>query len=52
MIQHGGVGFYGGLIGASLTFIGYTRWKNLPLCDMPTFRASIALGHFFGRSAA
>lgn len=50
MIQHGGLVFYGGLIGASLTFIGYTYWKNLPLWKYAdVFAPSIALGHFFGR---
>ena len=50
MIQEGGLVFYGGLIGASLTVVFYTRWKNLPLWKVAdAFAPSIALGHVFGR---
>lgn len=45
-----GLVFYGGLIGASLATIIYTRWKRLPLWPMADALApSIALGQFFGR---
>jgi phosphatidylglycerol:prolipoprotein diacylglycerol transferase len=50
MVQHAGLVFYGGLIGASLTCILYTRWKNLPLWKVADALApSIALGSSFGR---
>jgi phosphatidylglycerol:prolipoprotein diacylglycerol transferase len=50
MIHHGGLVYYGGLIGASLTFILYTRWKKLPLWTLADIVApSIALGYAFGR---
>src|SRR5439155_4775191 len=50
MVWRGGLVFYGGLIGASLTFILYARLKKLPLwkgADILT--PSIALGYVFGR---
>src|SRR5690348_3481348 len=31
MIQHGGLVYYGGLIGASVAGIGYLLWKRLPV---------------------
>lgn len=47
---HGGLVFYGGLIGASLTFIVYVRLKQLPLWKVAdVFAPSIALGYVFGR---
>jgi len=50
MIQHGGQVFYGGLIGASLAFILYSRFRKLPLWKGADILApSVALGYFFGR---
>lgn len=50
MIRHGGLVFYGGLIGASLATIFYTRLKALPLWKLADALApSIALGQVFGR---
>jgi phosphatidylglycerol:prolipoprotein diacylglycerol transferase len=50
MVHHGGLVFYGGLIGASLACILYTRIKKLPLWKIADILApSIALGHVFGR---
>jgi phosphatidylglycerol:prolipoprotein diacylglycerol transferase len=50
MIQHGGLVFYGGLIGATLTGISYAKWKKLPVWRVADILApSIALGHVFGR---
>jgi len=50
MVQHGGLVFYGGLIGASLAFILYSRIKKLPLWKGADILApSIALGYVFGR---
>ena len=50
MIQHGGLVFYGGLVGASLSMIFYARHRHLPLWKLAdTLAPSIALGHAFGR---
>ena len=50
MIQHGGVVFYGGLIGASLATIIYAGLKKLALWKLSDVLApSIPLGYFFGR---
>jgi phosphatidylglycerol---prolipoprotein diacylglyceryl transferase len=50
MIQHGGLVFYGGFLGAALTGILYARWKQLPLWRLADVVApSIALGSVFGR---
>ena len=50
MIQHGGLVFYGGLMGASLACILYVRLKKLPLWKVADVLApSIALGYVFGR---
>ena len=50
MVQHGGLVFYGGLIGATLAGVGYVLWKKLPLWKMADILApSIALGYAFGR---
>jgi len=50
MIQHGGLVFYGGLIGATLAGILYSRLKKLPVWKMADIVApSIALGYVFGR---
>jgi len=50
MVQRGGLVFYGGLIGASLTCILYSRATKLPLWKLADILApSIALGYVFGR---
>ena len=50
MVQHGGLVYYGGLIGATLAAMVYIRWKKLPLWPLTDVLApSIALGSFFGR---
>jgi phosphatidylglycerol:prolipoprotein diacylglycerol transferase len=50
MLQHGGLVFYGGLIGATIAGIIYLRIKNLPLWKVADIMApSIALGYVFGR---
>ncbi len=50
MIQHGGLVFYGGLIGAAVTGFGYLAWKKLPIWKIADILApSIALGSVFGR---
>jgi phosphatidylglycerol:prolipoprotein diacylglycerol transferase len=50
MVQHGGLVYYGGLIGSSLACIIYARLKKLPLWKLSDALApSIALGSFFGR---
>ena len=50
MIQHGGLVFYGGLIGAIAAGTGYLLWKKLPLWKIADILApSIALGSVFGR---
>ena len=50
MIQHGGLVFYGGLIGAILAGAIYLSWKKLPLWKVADVLApSIALGSVFGR---
>ena len=50
MVHHGGLVFYGGLIGASLAGIIYLRAKKLPLWKLADILApSIALGHAIGR---
>ena len=44
-IWHGGLVYYGGLIGATLAGIIYLRWKKLPLWKIADiFAPSIALG--------
>ncbi len=49
-VWHGGVVYYGGLVGASLACILYTRLKKLPLWKVADILApSIALGYVFGR---
>jgi len=49
-VWHGGLVYYGGLIGASLAGLLYTRLKKLPLGKVADILApSIALGHVFGR---
>jgi phosphatidylglycerol:prolipoprotein diacylglycerol transferase len=50
MVQHGGLVFYGGLIGAFVASAIYLRWKKLPLWKIADILApSIALGSVFGR---
>ena len=50
MVQHGGLVYYGGLIGAALGCILYARVKRLPLWKLADILApSIALGYVFGR---
>lgn len=50
MVHHGGLVFYGGLIGASLTIVLYTQIHKLALWTLADILApSIALGHAFGR---
>ena len=50
MIHHGGLVFYGGLLGASLAGIIYIRVRQLPLWKVADILApSIALGYVFGR---
>jgi phosphatidylglycerol:prolipoprotein diacylglycerol transferase len=50
MVQHGGLVFYGGLIGAALSGIIYARWKKMPVWKLSDVLApSIALGSVFGR---
>ena len=50
MVWKGGLVFYGGLIGASLTGIAYLRLKKLPLWKVADILIpSLPLGCFFGR---
>jgi phosphatidylglycerol:prolipoprotein diacylglycerol transferase len=50
MIQHGGLVYYGGLIGASVASIAYMHWKKLPVWKIADIVApSIALGSVLGR---
>lgn len=50
MVQHGGLVYYGGLVGSSLACIAYASLKKLPLWKLADILApSIALGYFFGR---
>ena len=50
MIQHGGLVYYGGLIGATLAGFIYGLWKKLPVWKIADILApSIALGSVFGR---
>ena len=50
MIQHGGLVYYGGLIGAMISAFGYLYWKKLPVWKIADILApSIALGSVFGR---
>jgi phosphatidylglycerol:prolipoprotein diacylglycerol transferase len=50
MVQHGGLVFYGGLIGAIAAGMFYVWLKKLPLWKMTDIMApSIALGYAFGR---
>jgi phosphatidylglycerol:prolipoprotein diacylglycerol transferase len=50
MIQHGGLVYYGGFIGATLAGAIYLRWKQMPFWKTADVLApSIALGSVFGR---
>jgi phosphatidylglycerol:prolipoprotein diacylglycerol transferase len=50
MIQHGGLVYYGGLIGATVAGFIYLTWKKLPVWKIADILApSIALGSVFGR---
>ena len=50
MVQHGGLVFYGGLIGATIAGSIYLAWKKLPVWKIADILApSIALGSVFGR---
>jgi len=50
MVQHGGLVYYGGLIGATLAGVLYASARNLPLWKVADILApSIALGYVFGR---
>jgi phosphatidylglycerol:prolipoprotein diacylglycerol transferase len=50
MIQHGGLVYYGGLIGAMVSGLSYLYWKKLPVWKIADILApSIALGSVFGR---
>jgi phosphatidylglycerol:prolipoprotein diacylglycerol transferase len=51
MIQHGGLVYYGGFIGATVAGMIYIRWKKLPFWKTAdVFAPSIALGSVFGRT--
>lgn len=50
MVQHGGLVYYGGLIGATIAGMIYLRWKKMPVWKTADVLApSIALGSVFGR---
>jgi phosphatidylglycerol---prolipoprotein diacylglyceryl transferase len=50
MVQHGGLVYYGGLIGATIAGAGWLAWKKLPVWKIADILApSIALGSVFGR---
>src|SRR5947209_7911921 len=50
MIQHGGLVFYGGFIGAVLAVVLYARLKKLQLWKVfDVLAPSLALGYSFGR---
>ncbi|MDR3459161.1 MAG: prolipoprotein diacylglyceryl transferase [Verrucomicrobiae bacterium] len=50
MVQHGGLVYYGGLIGSSLAGLAYLAWKKAPVWKIADILApSIALGSVFGR---
>ena len=50
MVQHGGLVYYGGLIGAVIAGIVYLLWKKQPVWKIADILApSIALGSVFGR---
>jgi phosphatidylglycerol:prolipoprotein diacylglycerol transferase len=50
MVQHGGLVYYGGLIGATIAGLAYLAWKKQPVWKITDILApSIALGSVFGR---
>lgn len=50
MVHHGGLVYYGGLVGSSLAYIIFARWKRLPMWRLADVLApSVALGYVFGR---
>jgi phosphatidylglycerol---prolipoprotein diacylglyceryl transferase len=50
MVQRGGLVYYGGLVGATLTGVLYLRARRLPLWKVADiFAPSVALGYVFGR---
>ena len=50
MIQHGGLVYFGGLIGATIAGTLYLAWKKLPVLKIADILApSVALGSVFGR---
>jgi len=50
MIQHGGLVYYGSLIGAAIALFIYVHWKRLPFLKIADILApSVALGNAFGR---
>ena len=50
MLQHGGLVYYGGLIGATVAGFVYLTWKKLPVWKIADILTpSIALGSVFGR---
>ena len=50
MVQHGGLVFYGGFVGAALAVMLYCHFRKLPLWNLADALApSIALGSAFGR---
>ena len=50
MVQHGGLVFYGGLLGSTLGCVIYTRLKKIPFWKLTDVLApSLALGYVFGR---
>jgi phosphatidylglycerol:prolipoprotein diacylglycerol transferase len=50
MVQHGGLVYYGGLIGSTIAGIIYLAWKKAPIWKIADIMApSIALGCVFGR---
>jgi phosphatidylglycerol---prolipoprotein diacylglyceryl transferase len=50
MIQHGGLVYYGSVIGAAVAYFIYIRWKRLPGWKIADILApSIALGNAIGR---
>ena len=50
MVQHGGLVYYGGFIGAAIAGFIYIRWKKMPLWKtLDVLTPSVALGSVFGR---
>jgi len=50
MVQHGGLVYYGGLIGSTIAGLSYLAWKKQPVWKITDILApSIALGSVFGR---